>query len=133
MSVGSKLSRRKLAVYIADKIEAGESEEAIKQAAAYMVEMKQKRMADLLRRDIEDVLAERGTIIADITSTRKLTGEQKDAVAKLLDAKKMFVRETIDPSVLGGIKVEAAGRRLDATLRHKIDSLKDTSSRKGTK
>lgn len=132
MSVGRKVSRRKLAGFVADQIRAGKGESAIKQAAAYMIETKQKHSVDLLVRDIEEILAGSGTVVADVTSARKLSVEEKASIAHLLGAKQLHTRETIDPSVLGGVHIEAAGRRLDATLKHKIDSLKEIDSRKGT-
>ena len=54
------------------------------------------------------------------------------SIATLLGATELHTRETIDPSVLGGFRVEMSGKRLDATLKHKIDLLKEIDSRKGT-
>lgn len=126
MSVGRKLSRRRVAEFVAERLVSGDSDAALQQAAAYMIETKQKHAIDLLIRDIEEVLSGDGTVIADITSARELTEAEKDRIARLFEAKKLYVRETIDPKVLGGIKVEAAGKRLDATLKHRIDLLKET-------
>lgn len=130
---GRTISRRKLAGYLAEQLQSGNAKDAIKQAAAYLVETKQTRSTGLLVRDIEEHLAQTGTVVADITSARPLSSEDKKAIAKLLDAKELHVRETVDPSVLGGVRVEVSGKRLDATLRHKIDLLKEIDSRKGTK
>ena len=132
MSVGRKISRRKLALFMANQLQAGQGETAVKQAAAYMIEAKQKHSIDLLVRDVEEILASRGTVVADLTAARTLTSEEKSVIAKLLGAKKLVTRETVDPRVLGGVKIEAAGKRLDATLKAKIDSLKEIGSRKGT-
>lgn len=133
MSVGAKVSRRKLAEFVADSIQSGKGKDALAKAAAYLIETKQKRGVELLVRDVEEVLAEDGIVVADITSARSLSAKDKDAVAALLGAKQLHVREIIDPSVLGGVRVETTGKRLDATLKHKIDSLKEIDSRKGTK
>lgn len=132
MSTGRKLSRRKLAGYVADQIESGKGEAAIKKAAAYMIETKQKDAVDLLVRDIEEILAGSGTFVANLTSAHRLSESEKESIAKLLGAKRLHARETIDPGVLGGVKIEAAGRRLDATLKRRIDSLKEIGPRKGT-
>lgn len=131
MSAGKKLSRRTIARYVAEKIESGEGERAALQAAAYLIETKQKHSRDLLVRDIEEILAESGAVVADITSARKLDQAQKDEIAKILKAKLLYTREIVDSRVLGGIKIEAAGKRLDATLKHKIDVLKETGIKKG--
>ena len=133
MSAGRKLSRRKLAVFVADELQSGDGEKAVSQAAAYLIETKQKHSVELLVRDIEEILADNGTVVADVTSARKLSEDEKLAIAKLLDAKKLYTRETVDPSVLGGVHIAAGGKRLDSTLKHRIDSLKEIDSRKGTK
>jgi F-type H+-transporting ATPase subunit delta len=129
---GRTISRRKLARFVADSLSSATAENAVKQAAAYLIEAKQKRSAGLLVRDIEELLAENGTVVADITSARPLGKEDKALVAKLLDAKELHTRETIDPSVLGGVRIEMAGKQLDATLKHRIDLLKEIDTRKGT-
>lgn len=130
---GRTVSRRKLAGFVAEQLQTGDGKDAIKKAAAYLVETGQTHSAELLVRDIEEILAGNGTVIADITSARPLTKEDKATIAKLLGAKELHTREVVDSSVLGGFRVEAAGKRLDATLKHKIDSLKEIDSRKGTK
>jgi F-type H+-transporting ATPase subunit delta len=133
MSVGTRVSRRKLAEFVARGIQSGKGEDALTKAAAYLIETKQTRSVDLLVRDVEEMLAKDGVVVADITSARPLSKKDKDAVAELLGAKELHVREIIDPSVLGGLRVEITGKRLDATLKHKIELLKEIDSRKGTK
>lgn len=130
---GRTISRRKLAEFVADKLQSGDAKYAIKQAAAYLIETKQTHSTGLLVRDIEKILAGRGTVIADTTSARLLTEKDKALIAKLLNAKELHTRETIDPSVLGGVRVEISGKRLDATIKHRIDLLKEMDTRKGTK
>lgn len=129
---GRTLSRRKLAGFIASELEAGKGKDAIQKAAAYLIENRQTHSVDSLVRDIEEILAQSGTVVADITSARPLGKEDKAAIARLLGAKELHTRETIDPSVLGGVRVEMSGKRLDATLKAKIDLLKEIDSRKGT-
>lgn len=130
---GRLVSRRKLAGFVADQLQSGDGVNAIQQAAAYLIETKQTHSVDLLVRDIEEILAERGTVVADVTSARPLSTEDKASIAKLLGAQQLHAREIIDSSVLGGVRVEMSGKRLDATLKHKIDLLKEIDSRKGTK
>lgn len=131
--MGRTLSRRKLAEYIAGELQTGDSKVAVQQVAAYLVETKQRRSVDLLVRDVEEELAKSGLVVADITSARPLSAKDKAAISELLEAKDLKVRESIDPSVIGGVRVEIAGGRLDATLKHKIDLLKETGLRRGTK
>ncbi len=129
---GRTITRRKLAGFVAEKLQSGDGESALRQAAAYLVETGQTHSAGLLVRDIEAILAENGTVVADLTSARPLSEGDKAAIAELLGAKELHARETVDPSVLGGVRIELSGRRLDATLKHRIDLLKEMDSRKGT-
>ena len=130
---GRLVSRRKLAGYVAEQVQSGGGATAIRQAAAYLIETKQTHSVDLLVRDVEEILADQGTVVADITSARQLSAEDKASIATLLGATQLHAREVIDPSVLGGVRIETSGKRLDATLKHKIDLLKEIDSRKGTK
>lgn len=130
--MATSLSRRRLAVYIADQLRAG-NPAIIQQAAAHLVAAKAKRSVDLLVRDVELALAEKGTVVADITTASKLTEELKTAIARLLKTDDLHIRETIDTSVLGGVRIEASGRRYDATMRRKLNKLKTMSAKEGTK
>lgn len=130
--MSGRVSRRKLAGYVASELRAGNGKGVMQQAAAYLIETGQTHSVDSLVRDIEEILAENGTVVADLTSARPLNKEDKAAIAALLGAKELHARETVDPSVLGGVRVEMSGKRLDGTLKHKIDLLKEIDSRKGT-
>lgn len=124
---GSRLSRRKIAAYYADELQAG-NKEVTKKLAAFLVENRRVRELDLIVRDIEEALAERGVLLADIVSSRKLSAEAAKAVEaylkKTTDVKTVKLRETVDPTLLGGVRVALPGRELDATLRHRISQLK---------
>ena len=55
-----KISRRKLASYVVDRFESGAPlATLLKEVAAYLVDSKRTREADLLVRTIEDVFADR--------------------------------------------------------------------------
>lgn len=129
---GRLVSRRKLARFVAEELQSGDGNDAITKAAAYLIETGQTHSVGLLVRDIEEILAESGIVVADITSARPLGKEDKSAIAELLNARELHAREIVDASVLGGMRVEMSGKRLDATLKHKIDLLKEIDSRKGT-
>lgn len=130
--MAAPLSRRRLAAYIADQLKAG-NHDVIKQTAAYLIETKSERSASLLVRDIELALSEKGTVVADVTTATKLTDELKTAIGRLLKTDDLHIRETIDTSVLGGVRIEASGRRYDATMRRKLNKLKTISAKEGVK
>lgn len=122
---GAKLSRRKIAAYFADELLAGRS--VIGPLAAYLVEAKRVREAALVVRDIEAALADRGVLLADVASSRDLSADtQKEIVAYLKDttgAKRVELRPHVDPNLLGGVRIDTPGSRLDKTLRHRLNQL----------
>lgn len=123
--MASRISRRKLAAYAAEQLVSGKKAGAvIKEVAAFLIDTKRTREAELLVRDIEAALAERGVVIADITSAFPLSDAVRADVKKLIGNGELVLREIVDPSVLGGIRLATPGKRLDATLKRKIQALK---------
>ena len=122
-----RVSRRKLANVIADKvIDATTSTEVIMtEVAAYLVETGRVREQHLLVRDIEEALAERGIVIADITTAVPLNANSDASLAALAPtARKIVTRNHVDESIIAGVRVEMPGQRLDDTVQHKIAQLR---------
>ena len=123
--MATRISRRKIADYTAEQLVSGKkASDVIKEVAAFLIDTKRTREAELLVRDIETALASRGIVVADITSAFPLTEALKADVKKLVGSKELLLRETVDPGVLGGIRLQIPGKRLDATLKRKIQALK---------
>lgn len=122
--MADKLSRRKIAQYVADN---SGSEKALGNAltsvAAYLIDARRTREATLVVRAIEDELAARGTVIATVTTARPLNAALRASIEKLIDAKKLALREQTDPNVIGGVRIETPGSKLDATLQTKLLAL----------
>lgn len=122
---GAKLSRRKIAAYFADELLAGKN--VSKQLAAYLIESNRTREAGLLVRDIEAALAERGTLLADVASGRELSSDTQATIKTYLKQKTgaatVHIRSHVDPYLLGGVRIDTPGERLDATLRHRLNQL----------
>ena len=122
-----RLSRRKIAEYVADELLAGNSA-VTSQLAAYLVETRRQREIELITRDIEDALAKKGVVIADIASARELSDVSRSAITSFLtakiDAKKVHLRETVESNLLGGVRINVSGSEMDGTLRRKITKLK---------
>lgn len=79
------VSRRKLAKYAAEQILAG-NDAVLEEIAGFLVHEKHEREVELLARDIEVELAERGTIVATVESATPLDEATKDAIRKLLSS-----------------------------------------------
>lgn len=124
--MSERVSRRKIAAVIAERIAKNEPIAGLmREAAAYLIETNRIREYELLVRDIEDALATRGIVIADVTAAAKLPSDVSAALKQFApQAKKVVVREHIDESVVGGVRVELPGERFDGTLQHKIARLR---------
>jgi F-type H+-transporting ATPase subunit delta len=124
---GARISRRKIAAYYAEKLLSGRQTVA-KELAAFLVDTRRVRELELIVRDIEAALAERGILLADVESARALssnaTKEVQDYLKNTTGAKKIHLRETVDPTLIGGVRVMIPGSELDGTLRHRLNQLK---------
>ena len=121
-----KLSRSKIAAYFADEI-ATDQPDVIKRLAALLMDTHRIDELDLIVDDIEYELYQRGIIMADVTTALPVDEGFHEAVRQLLATQKddkVILREHIDPELIGGIKIRAAGRELDASVRHKLMKLK---------
>lgn len=123
--MAQRLSRRKMAEFAAEQLLAGKSsKDALKEIAAYLIETNRTGEAELVVRDIEDALAREGVMVADVTSARPLSKAAKADVTKMIGAKQLHLRETIDETVLGGVRINLPGKRYDGTIRHRLAALK---------
>jgi F-type H+-transporting ATPase subunit delta len=69
----------------------------------------------------------RGVVAAKVTTAVPLTAAQTKGVAAALRqalGKDPEIETRVDPSILGGIRVQVGSRLFDASLRSKLDSLK---------
>ena len=127
--MSGRLSRRAVAAYIATGLTDGKSKEVLlAQLAGYLVESKRTKELDLIVRDIEYNLAERGFVNAAITSAYDLSAETKKVLEAFVksktNAKQVSLSSVVDPAILGGIKIATAGRELDQTVAHQLSVLK---------
>lgn len=117
------VSRRKLAIYVAEQILAGD-DNILDEIAGLLVVEKREREIDLLVRDIEVELAQRDTMVATVESARELTEADRNAIKKLLTAKNVVVREVIKPELIGGFRLTTPTGVMDATILKKLNNLR---------
>lgn len=122
-----RLSRRKIAAYYADELLAGRREVA-KRLGAFLLDARRMRELPLIIRDIEDALATRGLVVADVASAHSLSDPAKKELDGFIraqtGAQQVQMRTHVDESLLGGVRVNLPGSELDATIRHKLSTLK---------
>lgn len=123
----STISQRRLAAYVAGQLLAsGDKKRLIKELAAYLIETGRVRDLNQAVAAIEEALASRGAVVATVTTARPLSPENKQAIVKQFTptGAKLYIREQIDPSVIGGFKIELPGSQFDGTVIHKLTTLK---------
>ena len=69
-----------------------------------------------------------GILRVNAVSAVALTEAQKDKLTQKLSritGKEIALRNRIDPAVLGGIRLDYDGQRLDDTVSHRLDAIRD--------
>lgn len=125
------VSRRKLAKYAAEQVLAG-NDAVLEEIAGLLIYEKHEREVDLLVRDIEAELAERGEVVASVESARVLDDSTRRKIEQFLAAvasdknskPKVSLRESIDPTLIGGFKLRTPTATLDATVSKKLNDLR---------
>lgn len=121
MSAG--LSRRKLASYAAERLLAGE-DAIIDQLAALLVDEGREREADLLVRDIEKCLAEKGQMVLTIETAHKLSDQARQQIEQLFADKSIYWREIVNPELIGGFRLQTPTQLLDRTIAGGLNKLR---------
>ena len=125
------VSRRKLAKYAAEQLLAG-NDAVLEEIASLLVHEKRQREIELLVRDVEAELAEHGEIVASVESARKLDVDTKREIEKYLmsvvsannNKSKVTLKESINPTLIGGFKLRMPTTTLDATIAKKLNDLR---------
>lgn len=81
-----------------------------------------------IRKDFEAVVDERlGWIPADVESAKDLNAEQRGEIERALGArygKRIRAHYKVDPTLLAGARVHIASKEYDATLRGKLEGMR---------
>jgi F0F1-type ATP synthase delta subunit len=126
----ARLSRRSIAQYVTDAlIEGKPSKKALfTELAAFLIDTKRTNELDLIIKDIEYFLAEKGIVRTTVISANELTAETKKAleafVKKETKATQVSLSSMVEPAVLGGVKISVPGRELDQTIARQLTVLK---------
>lgn len=125
--MAQKISRRKLAIYAADRILDGDKD-ILRQVAAYLIDARQVRTLPLVVRDIEEALEAKGQLVADVRTSYPLTDSLKQELEKQLKklsgAEGVHIRHTEDKSLIGGMHVSTPTKTLDTSISGALQQLK---------
>ncbi|MEO6110051.1 MAG: F0F1 ATP synthase subunit delta [Candidatus Saccharimonadales bacterium] len=123
-----KISRRSLSLYVADNMAKDSRNKVIKQLAAYLVETRRTKELELIVRDVNYFLSQNGIISATVISAFDLSAETKKAITafimKKTKAMTVTVDTAVDPSVIGGVKINLPGYEFDQTIAHQLTVFK---------
>lgn len=85
------------------------------------------QLGDLARLFSEIAEAERGVVVAEVTTAIELDEALRAKLVKQISTaigRPVSLRERVDESILGGIRINVAGRVLDGTVRSQLDSVR---------
>ena len=121
----ARTSRRKLARYVAERL-LNNDVTVVDEVAALLSHENRQHEVDLLVRDIQAELAERGLTVATVESARALTDEARSAIMTLLKKSQTVVQlsEVVRPELIGGFKLRTPTATLDATIAKKLNDLR---------
>lgn len=122
--MAEKLSHTKIARYAVRQLQAGNGE-VLREIAAYLLDERRLHETDLIIRAILEECERIGTVLADVTTIETLSDDMKAQIQKLTGASSLEIREHIDPSVLGGIRIETPTKRFDATFARTLSQLRE--------
>ncbi len=65
------------------------------------------------------------TITSAVTLSSQQTEQVRSSIKKKYTQEKLEFQELVDPKVLGGLKLTIGSKNYDATLRARLDSLRE--------
>lgn len=123
-------SRRQLADYVVSHLVKGRTNNRLaSNLAAALVASKNQKELDLLVDDVARELEERGLLahVKVVTATPLsdyLRQQLKNQIKKATGVKDVILEETIDKSVIGGLRVETAAHRWEKTVARQLARIK---------
>jgi ATP synthase F1 delta subunit len=125
----SKPTRSQIAAAIVKLIERShDTKKLAKAIASYLAENRATKELDAIMREVTRLRAERGVAEASVTSAFPLSNSLRRDIEALISkdtqAKTIVLNEVVEPSVLGGVRVETGETQLDATIQSSLHKLK---------
>jgi len=128
----NKISNRRLARGFVAHLKNGKApKELIKMLAAEIIDTKQMSKIDLIVAEIaHEMEVQLSVTNAKVFSTRQISAALKVEIANLIKqvsgTDKVILEEEIEPSLLGGVKIETPEREIDLSVRHKLGTIGGT-------
>ena len=84
------------------------------------------RLPDIIRAFFAIAAAERGEATAEVSTAHALSEDQIEALRQKLEAREgrnVKIRTNVDPDLLGGLVVTIGSKRIDSSIRTRLNSL----------
>ena len=127
--MAQKVSRRILAKAMADQLIAGASARHVARAiAGFLIEHKMTHQVEMLLGDIAYELKDRNYHLrATVTSAHELSASLQKEITRYLrahyDVKHIELTKQTDPSLIGGVVIQAPDAELDLSVKAKLRRL----------
>ena len=105
------------------------SPEVLETLAAMRADGDDNLIAEVSKRYKEILDSEDATVSVTVTTCIPMDDELREKVRERTSARlkaPVFLQERIDPSILGGIVIEARGKRYDASVRAQLANIRKT-------
>ncbi len=126
------ITRLQVARYVAAQLPQ-KRRQVLREAAAWLVSTGRTRQAKYLTQDVAKILAQDGYLAAQVTTARplgsKLETELKDFLSRTTAAERIELTASVEPDLLGGVRLEIPTAELDTTLRSKLTALASQGGR----
>jgi F-type H+-transporting ATPase subunit delta len=83
-------------------------------------------LPDIIRAFTAIAAAQRGEVTAEVTSAHALSDDQVNALQQKLkerEGRSVKIRTSVDPELLGGLVVTIGSKRIDSSIRTRLNSL----------
>lgn len=125
----SKVSRRKLADYIASQIvNDGNIRLCLTQIAAYLVRYNRVNEVDLVVRDVFTSLQNKGIVYAELVTKNEISSDLQSIIEKFVKDKtncsSVVLNNKLDSTILSGLIVNLPDAVLDITSNRKLHLFK---------
>jgi F-type H+-transporting ATPase subunit delta len=100
---------------------------AIMRAAAWLTAKGKTRQASYLVRDVAWILEQQGYVYAKVTTAKPLSNHSEKAIIDYIKSTKTVheveLEVIVDPSVIGGVRIETPSSTLDETVLNRLQAL----------
>jgi F0F1-type ATP synthase delta subunit len=120
------ITRMQVARYVATQLPQ-KRRQALREAAAWLIETGRTRQAKYLLQDVAMVLAQDGYLAAQLTTARPLESavqaEIETFLAKLTETRHVELTAIVDADLMGGMRLTTPTAELDTSVRSKLAAL----------